>query len=339
MAIEYAFAAVPHAVLYDKRLSMEAKVIYALLKSRAMDKNYCLVSQPRLAEDAGMGLRTVERYIAELKDFGLISVDKRKNNSAVTVIRPVSAVYSTCSAPFVSEPQNEGGDTAKSDGTYRQIWRSGPANCGGQDPPGVAGKEEEGEQEKEIVADLMEALEDDPKISSAAKHQAAQTKKGRESARKRLDAPTEPNRQPIEDSSLRYLKTVPGNISDDKVWSRLKIFRAFKSAAATQGLTISGLDPNNAVYIGKIVGQLTEQGLSRKQAWEFLFHHLIPNWIAITERVFKRVNVSNPRIISLGMLESRLPDVLATKGNVSSEQFDEAAIAELKSKMTPGVVT
>ncbi|CEP67140.1 Uncharacterized [Moorella glycerini] len=71
--LKLGFTAAPNAVLYDARLSVQARWLYCILLSFAWQENECWPGQDRIAKVAGWHVNTVEKYLKELRDFGLIS--------------------------------------------------------------------------------------------------------------------------------------------------------------------------------------------------------------------------------------------------------------------------
>ncbi|MBE3582334.1 MAG: helix-turn-helix domain-containing protein [Thermoanaerobacteraceae bacterium] len=72
-ALKQGFTAAPNAVLYEARLSVQARWLYCILLSFAWQENECWPGQERIAKVAGWHINTVEKYLKELRDFGLIS--------------------------------------------------------------------------------------------------------------------------------------------------------------------------------------------------------------------------------------------------------------------------
>lgn len=319
MGIDYAFVPVPHALLYDTRVSLGAKVVYTFAKSRCLDKNYCLIGQERLAREMGLGLRTVERYLAELRRFGLIETRPRMGTSAVTYFPPMADLYTACGIPFESHPQDAVSEPAKSGGSTRQIRRSESATSGGQIPPPVAGKEEEGEQEKESGLDLLDLMEEDPQIQTAVAHEDAQEKKAERQAKERIGKPSQGG--PIK-------KKAPGNV---KQWTKERWADRFTLSANDAGLEVAGSTrKGTANQLKKVMDILRRREMSEADIHQFLFKDLIPNWRDISKRIFKNVETDN-FVINFGLLISRLPDILGKRG--SSKDRTAEALKRLGSKV------
>ncbi len=68
------FTQVPNMVLESKKISPGAKLTYAMLLKYAWQNDYCFPGQERLAEDMGVGKRSVVTYIRELEDQKFIGV-------------------------------------------------------------------------------------------------------------------------------------------------------------------------------------------------------------------------------------------------------------------------
>ena len=64
------FTKIPNQVLRRPDLSPGAKLTYVMLLSYAWHGNSCFLGQQRLAEDIGVGRRSVVRYVRELMEGG-----------------------------------------------------------------------------------------------------------------------------------------------------------------------------------------------------------------------------------------------------------------------------
>ena len=71
------FTQVPNILLTDKRLSVGAKLAYAMLLKYAWSDDACFPGQKKLAEDMGAGERSVRSYLKELQTYGLLEVKQR----------------------------------------------------------------------------------------------------------------------------------------------------------------------------------------------------------------------------------------------------------------------
>jgi hypothetical protein len=80
------FAALPYVVLRDKRLSIGARLAYAVLLSYAWQEDSTFVGQAKMAGDMGISERQLQRYLYELRDHAYIDIsrhDKRFNNTYI----------------------------------------------------------------------------------------------------------------------------------------------------------------------------------------------------------------------------------------------------------------
>jgi hypothetical protein len=77
IATQRGWTGVPNFILESKEISVGAKLTYAMLLKYAREMDECFPGQERLAKDMGNGARSVIRYIAELEEVGLISVQRR----------------------------------------------------------------------------------------------------------------------------------------------------------------------------------------------------------------------------------------------------------------------
>jgi len=71
------FTQVPNFILKDSKLSVGAKVAYAMFLSYAWHNESCFPGQERLAADMGMTRPRVTQLIAELERAGLVSIQRR----------------------------------------------------------------------------------------------------------------------------------------------------------------------------------------------------------------------------------------------------------------------
>jgi len=74
------FTSVPNRILRNNQISLGARMCYSMLLSYAWQEDFCFPAQVRLAEDLGIGERTVRQYLNELRDTGLISWKQRGLN-------------------------------------------------------------------------------------------------------------------------------------------------------------------------------------------------------------------------------------------------------------------
>ncbi|MBI5771957.1 MAG: helix-turn-helix domain-containing protein [Verrucomicrobia bacterium] len=75
--IQLGFTQVPNFVLRDTRLSIGAKLTYAMFLSYAWHNDLCFPGQERLAADLGMSVPSVSNFTAELAKHGFISIKRR----------------------------------------------------------------------------------------------------------------------------------------------------------------------------------------------------------------------------------------------------------------------
>lgn len=80
------FAALPYVVLRDTRLSIGARLTYAVLLSYAWQEDSTFVGQAKMAKDMGISDRQLQRYLYELRDSNYIEIsreDRRFNNTYI----------------------------------------------------------------------------------------------------------------------------------------------------------------------------------------------------------------------------------------------------------------
>ena len=73
----HGFTQVPNFILKDPKLSVGAKVVYAMFLSYAWHNDSCFPGQERLAEDMGLTRVRVTQLTAELEAAGLVTIQRR----------------------------------------------------------------------------------------------------------------------------------------------------------------------------------------------------------------------------------------------------------------------
>lgn len=71
------FTQVPNFILVSRKVSVGAKLTYAMLLKYAWQDDYCFPGQARLADDLGVAQRSVVKFIKELQEADFISVKRR----------------------------------------------------------------------------------------------------------------------------------------------------------------------------------------------------------------------------------------------------------------------
>jgi hypothetical protein len=71
------FTQVPNFILKNPRISVGAKIVYAMFLSYAWHNDSCFPGQERLAEDMGLTRVRVTQLSAELEAAGLVSIQRR----------------------------------------------------------------------------------------------------------------------------------------------------------------------------------------------------------------------------------------------------------------------
>lgn len=94
------FTSVPNRILRNNQISLGSRMCYGMLLSYAWQDDFCFPAQARLADDLGIGERTVRQYLNELRDAGLITWKQRGLN------RP--NVYRILKLPAVVAPTGNG---------------------------------------------------------------------------------------------------------------------------------------------------------------------------------------------------------------------------------------
>ncbi|MEO1703621.1 MAG: helix-turn-helix domain-containing protein [Pseudomonadota bacterium] len=71
------FTQVPNFILVSEKVSVGAKLTYAMLLKYAWQDDYCFPGQETLASDMGVGKRSVVRWIKELEEADFLNVQRR----------------------------------------------------------------------------------------------------------------------------------------------------------------------------------------------------------------------------------------------------------------------
>jgi biotin operon repressor len=77
IATQRGWTGVPNFILESKEISIGAKLTYAMLLKYAREDDECFPGQDRLAKDIGSSRQSVNTYIKELRDAGLVSIKRR----------------------------------------------------------------------------------------------------------------------------------------------------------------------------------------------------------------------------------------------------------------------
>jgi len=100
------FTQIPNQVLRHPNLSPGAKLTYVMLLSYAWHGNSCFLGQQRLAEDIGVGRRSVVRYVRELMEAGLLIVRRRGLGLTNLYILPRLGSYPGPHTEQTSQPRS-----------------------------------------------------------------------------------------------------------------------------------------------------------------------------------------------------------------------------------------
>jgi hypothetical protein len=98
------FTQVPNRLLRAPGLTHGAKLCYALLLSYAWQADRCFPGQERLARDLGVERKAVIRYLAELKEKGLVLVQRRGLGKTNVYVLPKLADVPFLGLPDVPSP-------------------------------------------------------------------------------------------------------------------------------------------------------------------------------------------------------------------------------------------
>ncbi len=74
------FAALPYLVLKDTRLSVGARLTYAVLLMYAWQDSACFAGQAKMAQDIGTSERQLRRYLQELEEHRYLRIKRQGLN-------------------------------------------------------------------------------------------------------------------------------------------------------------------------------------------------------------------------------------------------------------------
>ena len=77
LATRHGFTQVPNFILTNERISVGAKLAYAMLLKYAWQDDACFPGQAKLAQDMGAGERSVRTYLKELETVELLEIQQR----------------------------------------------------------------------------------------------------------------------------------------------------------------------------------------------------------------------------------------------------------------------
>lgn len=76
-SLKHGFIQLPRYVLKDSKLSMGARLTYAVLLSYAWQEDSCFPGQDKIASDLGVSRQMINNYLNELKEFKYVSWERR----------------------------------------------------------------------------------------------------------------------------------------------------------------------------------------------------------------------------------------------------------------------
>lgn len=84
------FTSLPNVVLKAKGLSLQAKAVYTALLSYAWSNDECFPGQDSLCEDLDVDVKTLRKYLYELKEYGLIDWKRRMHKTNLYIIKDIN---------------------------------------------------------------------------------------------------------------------------------------------------------------------------------------------------------------------------------------------------------
>lgn len=88
-----------HETVLRLSITAGAKLLYGILCSAANDKDHCWLGLKTMADKLSSGISSIKRYLGELQEAGLISIQHRHGHSSLFTLLPPPAGKSACPAP------------------------------------------------------------------------------------------------------------------------------------------------------------------------------------------------------------------------------------------------
>ena len=103
------YSAVPRKLVYDQSVSGHAKLVYMCLGARINSTSKAWPSHALIAREAGIGVTSVKKALAELRDLGLVSWSRRTlpDGSQTSNIYEVAVQLPKDREPLVDPPEDE----------------------------------------------------------------------------------------------------------------------------------------------------------------------------------------------------------------------------------------
>ena len=83
------YSIIPAAVLYNKELKANEKLLYAIITSLACKEGYCFASNKYLSEKLDVNPKTISSWISDLRDKNFIIVEQIRNENKQIIQRKI----------------------------------------------------------------------------------------------------------------------------------------------------------------------------------------------------------------------------------------------------------
>jgi hypothetical protein len=153
------FSALPHAVLFDERLSRDARLLYAVMQAFWWQGGECWASNATLAGKMGCSESQLRRYICELLDAAVITA-RRRGQGQGKAYAPTEIATDGEAQPLISERFNRS-SVSGSVGANRSPVTPQPLTGGDSNRSPVTdlrrrNEKEAAQQEEDAAADFFD---------------------------------------------------------------------------------------------------------------------------------------------------------------------------------------
>ena len=103
------WAKTPASLIFDATWTLTDVRVYLYLDFRAGSRGWYRTSQPVIAEDLGIGLRSVEKAVPRLRDAGLLTTQRKGNRAGEITYGIVARVPHETAVPLDADPHADAG--------------------------------------------------------------------------------------------------------------------------------------------------------------------------------------------------------------------------------------
>ena len=124
------FAVIPAAVMRDKRLRANAKLLYGEITALARKGGYCWAENSHFAEVLGVSAKTVSELIGQLQKCGHIQVEVQRDDQSHVVLSRRLWIIGTLGTEPIPAPETADPSPEKSGDLPRKLGGPPPKNRG-----------------------------------------------------------------------------------------------------------------------------------------------------------------------------------------------------------------